>query len=225
MPQCGDVIIAQPPCGKGPRLTIRYVLPRPEAHPREGPPESPGTSSLLGAQPTSTLAVPGSCIPPLEVATSAREFLHRYLEPLGRSFERLITMTPVKPLELAADTPAQCVYVFSENGRALYVGRTKNLRQRMRNHCGSASEHNQAVFAFKLARERTGRLAPGYTKETSRRAMLLDPAFAAEFAAAKERIRRMEVRFVEETDSLGQALLEIYVAVALGTCYNDFDTH
>ena len=35
----------------------------------------------------------------------------------------------------------------------------------------------------------------------------------------------MEVRFVEERDSLRQALLEIYAAVALRTPYNYFDNH
>ena len=35
----------------------------------------------------------------------------------------------------------------------------------------------------------------------------------------------MELRYVEEADPLRQTLLEIYVAVALKTPYNDFDTH
>jgi hypothetical protein len=35
----------------------------------------------------------------------------------------------------------------------------------------------------------------------------------------------MDVRYVEETDPLRQALLEIYVSIILKTPYNDFDTH
>lgn len=35
----------------------------------------------------------------------------------------------------------------------------------------------------------------------------------------------MNIRFVEQPHPLRQALLEIYVAVALQTRYNDFDTH
>ena len=54
---------------------------------------------------------------------------------------------------------------------------------------------------------------------------MLNPVFAAAFAAAKERIRRMEYRYVEEDDQTRQALLEIYCAVVLGTTYNDFGTH
>ena len=35
----------------------------------------------------------------------------------------------------------------------------------------------------------------------------------------------MKIRFVEETDPVRQALLEIYVATVLETPYNDFDNH
>lgn len=35
----------------------------------------------------------------------------------------------------------------------------------------------------------------------------------------------MNIRVVEESDPLRQALLEMYVAVALEAPYNDFDNH
>jgi len=35
----------------------------------------------------------------------------------------------------------------------------------------------------------------------------------------------MSFRFVEEAEAIPQSLLEIYVAVALGTPFNDFDVH
>jgi hypothetical protein len=34
-----------------------------------------------------------------------------------------------------------------------------------------------------------------------------------------------DIRFVEEPDLVRQALLEIYVATALSTPYNDFENH
>ena len=52
-----------------------------------------------------------------------------------------------------------------------------------------------------------------------------DPEFVRAFESAKARIRAMDVRFVEEIHPVRQCLLEVYVAVALGTHYNDFDTH
>ncbi|HEY2852717.1 MAG TPA: hypothetical protein VGJ18_07735, partial [Gemmatimonadaceae bacterium] len=54
---------------------------------------------------------------------------------------------------------------------------------------------------------------------------LNDVAFAAAFTAAKTRVRAMQVRYVEETDPLRQALLEIYASIVLATPYNDFNTH
>jgi hypothetical protein len=35
----------------------------------------------------------------------------------------------------------------------------------------------------------------------------------------------MDIRFIEESDPVRQALLEIYVASALQTPFNDFDNH
>lgn len=45
------------------------------------------------------------------------------------------------------------------------------------------------------------------------------------FKRAKERVRAMEFRAVEESDQTRQALLEVYCAIALKTPYNDFGTH
>ena len=89
-----------------------------------------------------------------------------------------------------------------------------------------AQTHRQAAFAFQLARETTGRAIAAYRAgPDSRAGLMLDPAFAAAFVAAKQRIRAMEYRYVEETDQTRQALLEIYCAVVLNTPYNDFATH
>jgi len=81
------------------------------------------------------------------------------------------------------------------------------------------------VFAFRLAREITGRVHATYSPEGSRVALCSEDDFAAAFTNAKRRVREMQVRYVEETDPLRQALLEIYVAVVLKTPYNDFNTH
>lgn len=151
----------------------------------------------------------------------------QYLESLHPLFERLTEMQPVTIATLPKDAPHQCIYLFSEAGRHLYVGRThrQSLRKRLRQHSTDSARQNEAVFAFKVAREMTGRLHPSYTAKDSRAVLALDPQFAMAFAQAKNRIRQMELRFVQETDALRQTLLEIYVAVVLKTPYNDFDTH
>lgn len=153
------------------------------------------------------------------------EAFRQYVEALHPSFERLLRAEPVKIRNLPRDAPAQCIYLFSEGPLHLYVGRTKNLRQRLRQHSIPASQHNQAVFAFRLARESTGNLVAAYTATGSRTALCAQNEFGSAFVLAKERVRNMDVRYVEERDALRQALLEIYVSVVLKTPYNDFETH
>jgi hypothetical protein len=83
-----------------------------------------------------------------------------------------------------------------------------------------------AAFAFKLAREATGKTVASYKAvDESRSGLMLSPTVVAAFTAAKQRIRAMDCRFVEETDQNARALLEIYCTLALGASYNDFDTH
>jgi hypothetical protein len=144
------------------------------------------------------------------------------LEP---SLQRLLSMLPANPANPPRQMAKPGVYLFSEVDRHLYVGRSSNMRGRIGRHCRLGATHRSAAFAFRLAREGTGRLKPTYRKEGSRSDLMLDPTFKAAFEAAKERIRGMQLRFVEEPDPMRQAILEVYVAVALQTPYNDFDNH
>lgn len=148
-----------------------------------------------------------------------------YVESIHASFERLMGMESVTIATVPRGAPSECIYLFSEGLQHLYVGRTRHLRQRLRQHSIPAAQHNQAVFAFRLAREMTGRLTATYSKEGSRVALSSDAEFSSAFLEAKRRVREMQVRYIEERDPLRQALLEIYVAVVLKTPYNDFDTH
>ena len=118
------------------------------------------------------------------------------------------------------------VYLFSENGRHLYVGRTNDVKARYSGHCRPGAHHGIAAFAFRLARESTGQLKPTYRPGAgSRSALAADPEFKLAFLEAKARVRAMDFRYVDEPDPVRQAVLEIYCAVALETPYNDFDNH
>jgi predicted GIY-YIG superfamily endonuclease len=149
----------------------------------------------------------------------------QFVDSLHPSFEQLMLMTPLNMAAIPPRLPEKCIYLLSEGTNHLYVGRTRRLRQRLRQHSIVGAQHNQAVFAFKLAREVTGRLAATYSIAGSRLAMCAEPLFSEAFTQAKTRVRNMDLRFVEEEDPTRQALLEIYVSVVLGTKYNDFDTH
>jgi hypothetical protein len=148
------------------------------------------------------------------------------IEALSPKLERLLATPPLRYGALPRDMPDSGVYLFTENGRHLYVGRSNVLRKRHGRHCRPGATHRQAAFAFQLAREATGRTEVAYRAgDGSRDGLMLDPVFAAAFTAAKERIRAMDYRYVEEGDQNRQALLEIYCAVVLATPYNDFGTH
>jgi len=132
------------------------------------------------------------------------------LEP---KFQALIGMVPVRFGTLPRIVP--------ERG---YVGRTNGIRKRLQNHCRLSGTHFTATFAFRIAREETGRKAT-YKPEGSRAALINDPVFGPAFERAKTRVNDMDIRYVEERDAVRQALLEIYAATVLNARYNDFDNH
>jgi hypothetical protein len=108
----------------------------------------------------------------------------------------------------------------------LYVGKSNKVRLRYKQHTNPGSQHNQAVFAFKIAREVTGKVKASYARGAeNRKGLVGDPDFSLAFREAKARVGRMEYRFVEERDQTRQALLELYCAIALNCPYNDFNTH
>ncbi len=142
---------------------------------------------------------------------------------LNKKYLALISMTPVTIDTVPADCPIGGVYLFSENGESLYVGRTKRkIYDRLKAHVNTADD---CPFAWHLARDKMGVTKATYQKKGSRKYLLSQPEFRKAYESAKKRIRKMDVRFVSEQDPLKQALLEIYVAVSSNAKYNDFDTH
>jgi len=147
------------------------------------------------------------------------------IEALDPKYRALLKMQPVKYAELPSKLPTRGIYLFSEGVEHRYVGRTNRLRERLRGHCVPSGSHFTATFAFRIARQATGRTQASYATSGSRADLMKDKAFAEAFEAAKRRIAQMEIRYVEESDPTSQALLEIYVATVLATPYNDFDNH
>ncbi|MDP2919699.1 MAG: GIY-YIG nuclease family protein [Dehalococcoidia bacterium] len=117
------------------------------------------------------------------------------------------------------------IYVFYENDNPIYVGRSKNIRNRLDQHCRNSSDHNSAPFAFNLAKEKYG-LKFDKTDGMSRKQLSTLPAFDKLFTLEKERVSRMKIRYIEVPDPHVQTIFEVYVALMLETTkYNDFDTH
>ena len=167
-------------------------------------------------------------VPSSRVGTARRmdPLFARFANSLHPTFARLVVAPPVIGGAFPKTVPERGIYLFSEVGQHLYVGRTNRIRKRYAGHCNPGATHFTAAFAFLLARKDTGRLRASYKAGAdSRSGLMLDPAFAEAFRTAKGRIRSMEFRYVEEVDAVAQCLLEVYAAVVLATPYNDFDNH
>lgn len=146
-------------------------------------------------------------------------------DSLPEAVQKLCQCKPIETDSLKQTKELKGIYLFSEAGKNLYVGRTNNIQKRFRLHTNPSSQQNQATFAFRLAREFTGQLSASYRPGSgSRKGLIEDPNFLAAFNAAKARIRAMEFRFVEEPDPIRQTLLEVYCAMILDTPYNSFQT-
>jgi GIY-YIG catalytic domain-containing protein len=117
------------------------------------------------------------------------------------------------------------VYLLSEE-HPIYVGQTRNLRRRLRQHGGMSSRENQASLAFNIARREAADHHPSFNIHLTRRALEADPAFAQLFGEARARVARMQVRYVEIDDPELRTVFEVYAAVAFGTAeHNSFETH
>lgn len=137
-------------------------------------------------------------------------------------FEKLAASRFFTEKGIAAQKGRSGVYVFFEEGRAVHVGRTRNLAQRLRAHI--TRSHHSASFAFKRARRELG-LSATYMAKGSRGELAKDPIFAAAFHRHIELLRNMGVRFVEVPDPLQQYLLELYAHLEYGLQLDEFNTH
>jgi hypothetical protein len=120
------------------------------------------------------------------------------------------------------------VYLFTETGRHLYVGRCglteraarkgsghSNFRTRLAGHSRPSSGHNQATFAWRLAIE----AVEGRWEDlpTTRLALGRDSRFLQEFIRQKERVTAMEFRVVAIADDFESYIFEPYAAMVLDT--------
>jgi hypothetical protein len=75
------------------------------------------------------------------------------LEPL---FKQLLNMLPVQAGSLRKIMPIRGIYLFSEDGKHLYVGRSNNIKRRIGRHSRSGATYRMAAFVFHLARQAAG---------------------------------------------------------------------
>lgn len=116
------------------------------------------------------------------------------------------------------------IYLFSEGPNPMYVGNTRKLRTRLRQHTSPRSTENSASFAYRLAVQAAE--GQGLELAGTRKANAADLEFSALFKAQRERVADMDVQFIELEDPVQRTLFEVFVAEALGLEeFNDFETH
>lgn len=119
------------------------------------------------------------------------------------------------------------IYVFYEDEKVpIYVGRTKNIRQRIQLHTRESSKSESATFTFLLARIEYNISFPDHNKMT-RSQLMNEMNFRKIFNSNKERVKNMYLKYINEDHDILQTMLEPYLAYKLKTYpdYNTFETH
>jgi excinuclease UvrABC nuclease subunit len=119
------------------------------------------------------------------------------------------------------------LYVFyEEKDKPIYVGRTKNIRQRMQLHTRNSSKHESATFTFNLAKMN---FKPSLSniKKMTRKELMEDKEFSLIFNQQKERVKKMYFKYIKEEHDILQTILEPYFSLKLRTYpeFNTFETH
>jgi len=129
---------------------------------------------------------------------------------------------PAADHPLVPNTPG--IYMFSDAGEPVYVGQSRKLRARLKQHTGAKHGRDQASFAFNVAKREAAEA--GVDVERFRSLLEGDPEFASHFDAARASVARMDVQFIEVPDPVVRTLFEVYAALALDTVeFNSFETH
>jgi hypothetical protein len=144
------------------------------------------------------------------------------LQEADRLLDELVAAPAVALTNFGAVPGKPGVYVISEGGSDLYVGRTKNLKQRFRNHTSGRPE--QSSFAFRLARKDSGNIKATYKHIGSRKNLMGDVRFKKSFDQNVTRVRGMTARYVLINCPLMQHMFEVYAAISLRTPFNEFAT-
>jgi len=149
----------------------------------------------------------------------------REIEKVVVVFKTLVESKPIRyPLGVRT-LPEKGIYLFSEKGAHQYVGRSDSIRDRLNMHQRESADINSASFAALIAKKDCGIKAVSYKAAAPGSHYSDQPDFRKAFSLAKKRIRQMEIKVIEETDPVRQALLELYTASVLKTPYNDFSNH
>lgn len=133
------------------------------------------------------------------------------------------------------------IYVIYKGNEPIYVGRTDDIKERIKHHIKSYSRNGSATFAFNLAkrdfekqegviiitRKKHNKGIDGDSIKKTRKELEKDPIFKPLFDARKKYLADCKFRFISIENDLIQTMLEPYLAYKLGTypINNAFENH
>lgn len=109
------------------------------------------------------------------------------------------------------------LYVVLENRKPIYVGISRSVVARLRQHL-TGRTHFDASLVYAMARKKWN--GKGHRGDLMKRR-----AFRTAFAAAQGRLSNCKVAFVEITDPVTLYIFEVYAAIELNCAWNTFRTH
>ncbi len=141
------------------------------------------------------------------------------LQSLIKSERYIVSKCP----KFEQKTPA--IYVFYKDGEAVYVGRTRNLYQRLKDH--TRKNRFSASFALKNTRIMHKKTkAYGNTSDPNKMTSKdIVETYAETFQNEVEKIKLMEFCFIKVKDPLDQYILELLATLHFKLPTDGFDTH
>ena len=148
------------------------------------------------------------------------------------------------------DIPDKGVYVYYENDKALYVGCSDQVPNRIKSYSVGGKSSSSATFAFiltrdlwgiwkgphwqgpfpkkKVEREKSRLIKKGTSHKRlrlDRKGLLEDDDILENFKLQVKQVQKMQIKVVPTANPYEQAMFEVYVAYKLQTYYNDFTPH
>jgi predicted GIY-YIG superfamily endonuclease len=146
------------------------------------------------------------------------ELQRRMATPMALS-DFAVSGTGVRRLLARAGRPADVagLYVILEGERPIYVGISRRVFQRLREHVRGRTQFDGSL-PYRIAAARQ-------PHTQSRGAAMKDPAFRAAFDEAKRYLATLHAAVLEIADPTELYLLEVFTAMAFKCELNTFETH
>ncbi|TVY01492.1 GIY-YIG nuclease family protein [Paenibacillus cremeus] len=131
----------------------------------------------------------------------------------------------IKQLKLPFESDFKGLYVFYENDKAIYVGISKNVLKRLRQHV-KCEKQSESSFAYLLTLEHAKQNNITIPVGTREERMNSKEFYELFNSTVRARLLDMKVKFIEINCDVSLYLSEVYFAMELNTDkFNSFETH